>query len=137
MTGGQPAALAALAAALTAALAADAGLAGPLAGRIHAGPPRPALAPYLAIAEMRALDRGDGEGGLLAATVTLEAVTPDGPADRALDLAARAVAVALAVPPALGGATLVLLRETASRLERGRDGRGWRAVAVLDALLSD
>lgn len=129
---GQPAALAALRAALAARLAADGPLAAMVSGRIHDGTPRAAVMPYLALGDGRCRDVAPG---VRRASLAVEAVTADEGRERAEAIAGRAVEAALAAPLEPEGVTLVLLRLDTTAVTRLKDGCGWRATAVLDALV--
>ncbi len=128
----QTAALAALQGALAALFAGDAELMAAVGGRIHDGPPRGPVQPYLAFAEARTREV---PGGGVRVALGLEAVTTDDGRTRALSVLGRAVDLALAGPVILAGGVVVLLRADGTGIARLKDGRGWRAGATLDALI--
>jgi len=137
MSARQTAALLALQEALTAAFLADSQLAGLVKGRIHDSPPRGPVLPYLSFAEARARDFSGGDSTGTRALVAIEAMTGDGERARALDILDAAVARATETPLVLGQGTLVLIRQTETQVERLKDGRSWRARAVLEALIDE
>jgi hypothetical protein len=125
----------ALQAALTQAFAADATLAGLTRGRIHDGPGRATVVPYLAFAGLRTRDFSSGDGSGARVILTLEAVTGDGDRTRALTILDAALAVATDPALAITGGRLVLLTVTATEVERLKSGDRWRARATIEALI--
>lgn len=124
-----------LQAALTQAFAADATLAGLVRGRIHDGPARATVVPYLAFAGLRTRDFSSGDGSGARVILTLEAVTGDGDRTRALTILDAALAVATGPAPALDVGKLVLLTVTTTEVERLKAGDRWRARATIEALI--
>jgi hypothetical protein len=135
MSARQTRVLAALQVALGGLFAADPTLMDLVGGRIHDGAPRAAVPPYLAFADMRARDFSGGDEAGARVSLALEAVTTDDARSRALSIVDRAVELALAGPVAPEHGTLVLLRLDTSGVTRLKDNRGWRAFAVLDAVV--
>lgn len=135
MSARQTAALAALQTALAAAFAADPPLAALVGGRIHDGPPRAPVLPYLAFAGGKCSDFSGGDSLGTRARLTVEAVSGDGERGRSLAILDAAVTIATETPPALAVGSLVLIRLLGTTVERLKDGRSWRASAVLEALI--
>jgi hypothetical protein len=127
--------LAALQAALTVRFIADPGLMELVGGRIHDGAPPGPVPPYLAFADMRTRDFSDGDGSGARAAITIEAFTADPDRARALAIVDRAAELALAGGLAPTEGALVLIRIDTGGVARLKDGRGWRAFVVLDALV--
>jgi hypothetical protein len=125
----------ALQAALMQAFAADATLAGLVRGRIHDGPARATVVPYLAFAGLRTRDFSSGDGSGARVILTLEAVTGDGDRTRALTILDAALTVATGPAPALDVGKLVLLTVTTTEVERLKAGDRWRARATIEALI--
>lgn len=125
----------ALQAALAEAFAADATLSGLVRGRIHDGPSRAAVAPYLAFAGVRTRDFSNGDGSGARVLLTLEAVSADGDRKRALQILDAAIAVATAPTLSLADAGLVLVTASEIQVERARASDQWRARATIDALI--
>lgn len=125
----------ALQAALNAAFIADATLAGLVRGRIHDGPARAAVAPYLAFTLLRTRDFSSGDGSGARVSLTLEAVSGDGDRRRALAILDAALAVATAPTLAIAGGKLVLVTVAETQVERVKASDQWRARATLDALI--
>lgn len=121
--------------ALLATFVADAPLCALVRGRIHGGSPRGPVLPYLAFAEARCGDFSSGDGDGAAVALTLEAVTDDGDRARALAIVDAALERALGADLTLTVGAMVLLKGGETRLERSRDGKGWRATVVLNALV--
>lgn len=131
----QTTALAVLQSALADAFVADGILTEQVFGRIHDGAPRSGLMPYLAFAEARCDGFSAGDGAGAHVRLTLEALAADGERGRAVAILDRAVAIAVETPPQLSEGTLVLIAVAETVVERLKDGRSWRASAVLDALV--
>lgn len=126
----------ALTAALTAALKADAALAGLAGGRVHDGPPKADVTPWLAVADAGAFDWSTGDGPGARVSLTLEAEGSDAERARTLAILERAALVAEALPPALGGGgRVVLLRASAASIGRIDGGRRWRGRMTIEALV--
>lgn len=125
----------ALQTALTDAFAADTTLSGLVRGRIHDGPPRAAVAPYLAFAGVRTRDFSSGESTGARVLLTLEAVSGDSDRKRAIAILDAALAVATDPGLHITGATLVLVTVTEIQAERLKSGDQWRARATLDAMI--
>jgi hypothetical protein len=132
----QTRALAALQAALAERLKADATLRAAIGGRLHDGAPRAAVMPYLAFAEARGADFSASDGDGTRAALTIEAVDGEDGRGRALALVDRAVDLALDGPPLpLAEGRVVLIRLVSTTVARLPAGRGWRAGAVIEALV--
>jgi hypothetical protein len=117
-------------------LAGDATLMQAVSGRIHDGAPRAAVPPYLAFAEARGSDFSAGDGDGTRAALTLESVDGEDGRGRALSLLDRAVDLALdGPPPPLADGRIVVIRLVSTAVARLPAGRGWRAAAILEALV--
>lgn len=121
--------------ALTDAFIADATLSGLVRGRIHDGPPRAAVVPYLAFAGLRTRDFSSGDSAGARVLLTLEAVSGDSDRRRALAILDAALAVATDPGLQISGATLVLITVNDVQTDRTRSGDQWRARATLDAVI--
>lgn len=131
----QTAIVMALEAALLSAFTGDAALCALVRGRIHEGSPRGAVLPYLAFANVTCGDFSGGGTDGARVSLTLEAVAEGDDRRRALTILDAAVDRALGADLGLATGALVLLRAIDTRVERTRDGRAWRASAVLSALV--
>ncbi|WP_181704335.1 DUF3168 domain-containing protein [Chthonobacter albigriseus] len=129
------AALAEVQTAIRSALKADAALGTLVQGRIHDGPPKTSVTPWLSIGEGRTLNWGHGDAEGARLQLTLEALATDDDRSRVLAIADRAAAVVEGANLAVPGGTVVLVRLGAARVERLRDGRTWRARLAVDVLI--
>nr|WP_246329641.1 DUF3168 domain-containing protein [Chthonobacter rhizosphaerae] len=120
-----------------AALSADAALRAKVGGRIHDGPPKTRLTPYLALggATAEPFGHGDGEGARVALTV--EAVAGETGRREALDVIDRAAAVLEAATPALSAGRLVLMDLRDASVARSDDGRTWRGRLTVVVTVDD
>lgn len=125
----------ALTGALTAALKADAALSGLVGGRVHDGPPKADVTPWVAVADAATSDWSTGDGTGARVSLTLEAEGSDAERARTLAILERAALVAEGLPPALGGGRIVLLRATAASVGRTDGGRRWRGRMTIEALI--
>ncbi|BBE72052.1 DUF3168 domain-containing protein [Oharaeibacter diazotrophicus] len=130
-----PAVLAGLETALAAAFRADATLAGLVGGRIHDGPPRAGVTPYLAFGAAEARDWGSGDGDGARVRLTIETVGTDAERGRVLAVLAAAAAVLAGPPPSLDAGTAVLLRVVATTVGRVDGGRAWRAAMTVEVMV--
>jgi len=129
------AAVLALQAALSEAFAADETLSSLTRGRIHDGPARAVVAPYLAFTGVRTRDFSSGDGAGVRVLLTIEAVRSDGDRKRALVILDAAIAVATTPTLTISDAKLVLVTASEIQVERVRAGDQWRARVTLDALI--
>lgn len=125
----------ALLAALLAALRADADLVARLGERIWDTPPRDAAFPHLVVEDLASRDRSGLDAALDELRPTLRIASRTGGRREALTVADRAAEVLLALPSALDGARLVLIRREAVEIRLLKDRLTTEAILRFIALV--